>query len=921
MRPLKLVMSAFGPYAGRTEVDFEKLGANGLYLITGDTGAGKTTVFDAIAYALYGEASGDLRSTSMLRSKYADIETPTEVELVFLYDGKEYTVKRNPEYERKAKKGDGVTVQKAEAELKYSDGRVITKIKDVDSAVVEIMGIDRNQFSQIAMIAQGDFRKLLIADTKERQEIFRKIFKTDYYRVLQDKIKSEYSAVRNECEAAERSVKQYISGILCDENDVLNIEAEKAKNGGMTVEDVIELIEKILENDRKSESETAEKIAKVEKEFEEIAGVLAKAEELAKAESELKNSEQIYEQKKASFGKIKDTFESEKARKPEHEKLSKEIAFTEAELPKYDEYDSKKNEAKKLADQIQICNKTLESYVNARKGIISEIEKMKTEQKTLENAGANKEKLVREKEQAENHKKALENLVKKISELEFVKEKYEQSKRAYLNAVDKTESAKNLYEMNYRAFLNEQAGILAENLTDGAPCPVCGAVNHPRLAEKSATAPTEADVNASKSSFDKSQKYAEELSRNAGEIKGNVVAQTEEVQRIVSDLLNGCESGTELKNTQSAIEEISANLKEIECKIAIEDKNAERKAQLDEAIPNGENRIRKADEEIAKKREEFSALTASLEATEKQCKALEESLEFKSKTEAESKKNALENALISMRTALENAEKNYAESEKEIIGLDAKIKQLRNQIAESETVDVESAEDEKTALTEEKKQLSAMQKEIGIRINANTVCLENINRKSTELISIEKKKISLNALNNTANGNISGKEKIMLETYIQMTYFDRIIARANTRFMKMSGGQYELKRSESADNNRSQSGLDLSVIDHYNGTERSVKTLSGGESFKASLSLALGLSDEIQSSAGGIKLDTMFVDEGFGSLDPESLSQAFRALADLSDGNRLVGIISHVADLKEKIDKQVIVTKEKTGGSKVEIAV
>ena len=161
----------------------------------------------------------------------------------------------------------------------------------------------------------------------------------------------------------------------------------------------------------------------------------------------------------------------------------------------------------------------------------------------------------------------------------------------------------------------------------------------------------------------------------------------------------------------------------------------------------------------------------------------------------------------------------------------------------------------------------------------------------------------------------------MLETYIQMTFFDRIIARANTRFMKMSGGQYELKRSETADNNRSQSGLDLSVIDHYNGTERSVKTLSGGESFKASLSLALGLSDEIQSSAGGIKLDTMFVDEGFGSLDPESLSQAFRALADLSDGNRLVGIISHVADLKEKIDKQVIITKEKTGGSKIEISV
>lgn len=272
-----------------------------------------------------------------------------------------------------------------------------------------------------------------------------------------------------------------------------------------------------------------------------------------------------------------------------------------------------------------------------------------------------------------------------------------------------------------------------------------------------------------------------------------------------------------------------------------------------------------------------------------------------------------------MQSALEFAEKKYAESEKELVALDAEIKQLRKYVSESEVIDVESAEEKKSALTEEKTALAAVQKGVVIRINANTVCLDNINKKSAELIVIEKKRRNINALNNTANGK--GTEKIMFETYIQRTYFDRIIERANKRLRKMSGGQYDLKRSETADNNRSQSGLDLSVIDRYNGTERSVKTLSGGESFKASLSLALGLSDEIQSSAGGIKLDTMFVDEGFGSLDPESLSQAFRALADLSDGNRLVGIISHVADLKEKIDKQVIITKEKNGGSKIEISV
>ncbi len=921
MRPIKLVMSAFGPYAGRTEVDFEKLGTNGLYLITGDTGAGKTTIFDAIAYALYGEASGDLRDSSMLRSKYAELDTPTEVELVFAYDGKVYTVKRNPEYERKAKKGDGVTVQKAEAELHYPDGRVISKIKDVNNAIVEIMGVDRNQFSQIAMIAQGDFRKLLVADTKERQEIFRKIFKTDYYRILQDKIKSEYSAVRNEYEAAQSSVKQYISGIQCDENDVLNIEATKARNGEMIVEDVVDLITKILENDKKFESVTAEKISVIEKSLEEVTAVLAKAEEYSKAQSELEKSEKTYAELTVSFGEIKKILEAEKAKKPEQEKLSKQIAVIEAELPKYDELEMKKAEAVSLSKQLGVSSKMLEKYIEGHESLVDYLAKMKEEQKVLENAGANIEKLAREKEQAENRKSALGDFVRKLSSLEDITERYEQAKKAYLAATDKAESAKSLYEMNYRAFFNEQAGILAEDLAEGTACPVCGSTNHPKLAVKSATAPTEADVNTSKSAYDKARKYAEELSRSAGEIKGQVDAQTDSVKQLISDLLNNCELGTASETAENLIAGITANLKEINDKIAEEERNKRRKSVVDKQIPIEESRIRKAEEVIAKCRQDISAFTASHAEIEKQCKALAESLKFESKAAANAQKSALENTLRAMQTALENAEKRYLESEKGITELEGKIKQLKKQIADSEAIDSEAAEEKKSALIEEKSSLAKMQKDIAVRINANTVSLNNINKKSDELTEIEKRKISLNALNNTANGNISGKEKIMLETYIQMTYFDRIIARANTRFMKMSGGQYELKRSETADNNRSQSGLDLSVIDHYNGTERSVKTLSGGESFKASLSLALGLSDEIQSSAGGIKLDTMFVDEGFGSLDPESLSQAFRALADLSDGNRLVGIISHVADLKEKIDKQVIITKEKTGGSKIVISV
>ena len=229
MRPIKLKISAFGPYAGITEFDFEKLGTGGLYLITGDTGAGKTTIFDAITYALYGDPSGNNREVSMLRSKYADDSTPTEVELIFSYRDKEYTVKRNPEYERVAKRGGGKTTQTANAEIVYPDGKIVTKIKEVDNAVKEIIGIDRNQFCQIAMIAQGDFLKLLISPTKERMEIFRHIFKTELYATLEERLKRESGALADECEMLKRSISQYIGGIITDENQTDYLEVLKAK--------------------------------------------------------------------------------------------------------------------------------------------------------------------------------------------------------------------------------------------------------------------------------------------------------------------------------------------------------------------------------------------------------------------------------------------------------------------------------------------------------------------------------------------------------------------------------------------------------------------------------------------------------------------------------------------------------------------
>ena len=330
MRPLKLKMSAFGPYAGVTEIDFETLGTNGLYLITGDTGAGKTTIFDAISFALYGAASGNMREASMLRSMYADAATLTFVELVFLYDGKTYTVKRSPEYTREAKKGTGTTQQKAEAELIMPDGKIINKIKDVNAAITEILGIDRNQFSQIAMIAQGDFRKLLTADTAERQEIFRKIFRTAPYQNIQFKLKSAAAQAKTECENLQNSVKQYISGIECSEDNVLEADVKKAQNDEMLIEDVVELTEKLINQDKEIETDLQKKAEENDKQLESIIAVLTKAEEQEKAQHNLEAAKKEKQTMLAGYEEAKKVLENERKNKPEHEKIGKQIATAEA---------------------------------------------------------------------------------------------------------------------------------------------------------------------------------------------------------------------------------------------------------------------------------------------------------------------------------------------------------------------------------------------------------------------------------------------------------------------------------------------------------------------------------------------------------------------------------------------------------------
>ncbi|MDE6580118.1 MAG: SMC family ATPase, partial [Ruminiclostridium sp.] len=503
----------------------------------------------------------------------------------------------------------------------------------------------------------------------------------------------------------------------------------------------------------------------------------------------------------------------------------------------------------------------------------------------------------------------------KMKELEELQEEYKEIS-------EKAESALKIYSDKNKAFLDEQAGIIAEKLEEGTPCPVCGSLTHPAPAQKSENAPSETELKEAKSAADKAGQQAQNKSLECSSVRSSLETQKQTIEKqIESDGLQ-----IPFEEADSRIEEELKKLKEaintLETEIEKANEKKERRVYLEESLPKEEKELEEIKALIEKEKNEATKAEATKKSKTEQYSEEKSKLSFDSRAKAMEKYNELQAAADKMKKALKQAEENYSNSDKRKGELEASITELKKQLSNVTGLDKEKEEQNKDALTQEKESANNQAKQVHTRIVSNESTLQNIKSKSNALDDWEKRYQMILPLSNTANGSILGKERLKLETYIQTTYFDRIIARANTRFKVMSGNQYELKRCREAEDKRIQSGLDLNIIDHYNNTERSVKSLSGGESFMAALSLALGLSDEIQSSAGGIKLDTMFVDEGFGSLDDESMSKAIKALSELTEGNRLVGIISHVSELKNKIDKQIKITKgNDDGGSKAEIIV
>lgn len=1130
MRPTKLTISAFGPYADRTEIDFTQLGGHGIFLITGDTGAGKTTIFDAITFALYGEASGEVREAGMFRSKYAAEDVPTFVKLEFVYQKKNYTITRNPDYMRPKGRGSGYTLQKADAELVYPDGRQpVTKSREVTKAVEELIGLDYRQFTQIAMIAQGDFQKLLLAGTAERGEIFRRIFHTGLYQEVQNRLKDAAKDCWKKYDEMRRSISQYLAGISCVDEPSVRAELEqlkKAKFEGKT-ERGLELLEQLLELDREAlraldgqlcglddslraeeqrlgrvrqgrrmKEELEKKRQQLDQslpELERLAAARTRACEDAEACGQLEEQvragkllleqfqqleqvkKQLADQEKEQEKLLADRDEAEK----ERDRTARFAAEKKQELERYQTAGEERERLLRQKDEAERLYRQLtdsrEAYAAAKERAQAQDAGRKRE---LELESRQKERLS-DREQQLSEVRSAElvlsklqqekmNLDQMIGEAKRLVGKEEQTRRleaeklqrqqSYQEACAVRDRKRAAYQQLEQIFLDAQAGMLARYLKDGEMCPVCGSVHHPRPASLPEQAPDKKLLDREKKHVSEAELLVQQQSAGIHYLQQQIDAAWEEIRNGIGALPEEEAAGKDLPEAMVAVREYCArqerNRKELEARLDAAEKARTQELELTEAVRREQEALEEIRQKLAQREKNIAvcgeqleeaqrqwskALKAAEEQKKQQSEATEEQKKQQTEAAAEqqkrqtepdqeasetrqaaesvseqelsasaqnceeklsvflagiaeelqnirqkiARKKQLEEELMSLENrqkeldiriseaalrlerlkagrehlirqrdqllaalegssreelcrkmeeagqkkqlleqAKESADQAFRECREQVTALNAAAAALQEQLKEYGSLDEEEILARKQQLSDEKAAVSQKRADRYAACQNNRQIHECVSSGQHAMVLAEQEYIWVKALSDTANGTLSGKRKIELETYIQMAHFDRILRRANLRLMTMSSGQYELKRQTGGDSKKEKAGLELNVIDHYNGTERSVKTLSGGESFQASLSLALGLSDEIQSAAGGICLDTMFVDEGFGSLDEEALNQAMKALAGLSEGERMVGIISHVSELKERIEKKIIVTKNRSRdgiGSRVQV--
>lgn len=927
MKPLKLTMSAFGSYAGKNVIDFTGQ-QQGIFLITGDTGAGKTTIFDAITYALYNQTSGGERNGNMMRSQYAQPETETYVELEFLYRGQTYRVRRNPDYKiTKTLKNGKIREQKVphSVELTLPDGTVFPEKKNAtDAKIIEILGLTADQFSQIVMIAQGDFLKLLYTKSDERKMIFSKLFRTDIYWKIQENLRRKSMEMDERIQENDRAFEQEKSRIIpLPESEELPLDElverlrerlkDALKEQNLRRANVEELNKKItkyeeinklfvsLEKIRQTGKELEARQAESKERRQQIENA-RKADKVLVAEQQNLRQQQEVEQSAQAIAKMTETLANDQEM---FESLKTQLQEVEA---------IKKREAADLQKKMLALEQSFPSY-EALQNARSEEQQAK---KVWEDLGKTSEESFHKKEAGIAALKEQQKQQEQV--VEQTKKNWEQT------SLSASESAKH-YEHMYEAFLKEQAGILAENLSAGCPCPVCGSTVHPDPAKLSDHAVTELEVEQAK----KTRAAAEEKRDMAyAAFEAEKTEKQKLAQAVEKEEADFVLAQTIAKQQRKEAEQNYVSLQKIAEQIReklVYPSLAEAKKQYAAM----QKALEAAEQEIAKKRQKVSELAEAMNTLKGQKLAEEENQKTAKKlavkTEKEYAKLLEKSGFVSeetyhlailperSRSKLEREEKEY---ESQCLRQQSEQKLLEKQVSGKTYTDTTELNEQLKAEKQALKEAEKTYMELHTAYENDRSVLQNCAVYLEKGKKLESEDQVIKSLSKTANGRLSGSAKIDFETYIQRQYFKQIIHEANKRLLTMSNHQFILKLKEEANTGRkTNEGLDLSVYSLVTDSERDVKTLSGGESFLAALAMALGLSDIVERSAGAIHPDMMFIDEGFGSLDAQSRQQAIEVLGELAGDSRMVGIISHVTELKEQIDRKLVVNRTDNGSRAV----
>lgn len=927
MKPLKLTMSAFGSYAGKNVIDFTGQ-QQGIFLITGDTGAGKTTIFDAITYALYNQTSGGERNGNMMRSQYAQPETETYVELEFLYRGQTYRVRRNPDYKiTKTLKNGKIREQKVphSVELTLPDGTVFPEKKNAtDAKIIEILGLTADQFSQIVMIAQGDFLKLLYTKSDERKMIFSKLFRTDIYWKIQENLRRKSMEMDERIQENDRAFEQEKSRIIpLPESEELPLDElverlrerlkDALKEQNLRRANVEELNKKItkyeeinklfvsLEKIRQTGKELEARQAESKERRQQIENA-RKADKVLVAEQQNLRQQQAVEQSAQAIAKMGETLaddqemfetlktqlqEAEAKQKREAADTQKKMLALEQSFPSYEALQNARSEEQQAKKVWEDLRKTSEESFHKKAAGIAALKEQQKRQEQI---------------------------------VEQTKKNWEQT------SLSASESAKH-YEHMYEAFLKEQAGILAENLSAGCPCPVCGSTVHPDPAKLSDHAVTELEVEQAK----KTRAAAEEKRDMAyAAFEAEKTEKQKLAQAVEKEEADFVLEQTIAKQQRKEAEQNYVSLQKIAERIReklVYPSLAEAKKQYAAM----QKALEAAEQEIAKKRQKVSELAEAMNTLKGQKLAEEENQKTAKKlavkTEKEYAKLLEKSGFVSeetyhlailperSRSKLEREEKEY---ESQCLRQQSEQKLLEKQVSGKTYTDTTELNEQLKAEKQALKEAEKTYMELHTAYENDRSVLQNCAVYLEKGKKLESEDQIIKSLSKTANGRLSGSAKIDFETYIQRQYFKQIIHEANKRLLTMSNHQFILKLKEEANTGRkTNEGLDLSVYSLVTDSERDVKTLSGGESFLAALAMALGLSDIVERSAGAIHPDMMFIDEGFGSLDAQSRQQAIEVLAELAGDSRMVGIISHVTELKEQIDRKLVVSRTDKGSRAV----